>query len=197
MTEEEVLSVIDRIARRLASKFRFGYHSVEDMRQMAALFAWEGMSSYDGIRPLENFLWTHVRNRLYNEKRNKYERPDKPCCHCPLFCESACNKYDDLLECDLYRGWYTRNTAKKNLMSTIDLDAVHDEKEDNMHQLDNEHNLDKKEIIRIIEKHLPVEYREDYIRLKMNLRLRRVKRERLIIIILGILQEHDIDVKAW
>ena len=85
MTEEQVIQTIDNIANRLASKFKFGYHEIEDMKQQARLFAWEGLKNYDGIRPLENFLWTHVRNRLYNFKRNNFGRPDKPCDTCPFF----------------------------------------------------------------------------------------------------------------
>lgn len=196
MTEEEVLEVIFRIARRLASRFRFGYHGVNDMRQTAALLAWEGLDNYDGVRPLENFLWTHVRNRLYNEKRNKYERPDKPCSHCPFYNQDICEKFDDLLECDLYSGWLKRNTAKKNLMNTIDFDSVHDEHENNMRQNDIE-SLDQKELMKLIERELPVEYREDFIRLKMGLRLRKQKKERLLLVITQILQENDIDTQAW
>ena len=39
------------------------------MKQQAAIFALEGLEKYDNKRPLENFLWTHVRNRLFNYKR--------------------------------------------------------------------------------------------------------------------------------
>ena len=85
MTEKQVIQIINNIANRLAGKFKFGYHDLEDMKQQARLFAWEGMENYDGIRPLENFLWTHVRNRLYNFKRNNFGRPDKPCDSCPFF----------------------------------------------------------------------------------------------------------------
>ena len=197
MTEQEVIDVIEKISRRLASKFRFGYHGLDDMRQMAALFAWEGLENYDGIRPLENFLWTHVRNRLYNEKRNKYERPDKPCFHCELYQHDVCRQFEDTMECDLFKGWYVRNTAKKNLMSTIDFDSVHDENENNMRHIDEQSEVDKLEIVRIIEINLPVEFREDFIRLRLNLRLRRVRRERLIAVIIDILEENNIDTKTW
>ena len=82
MTEEEVLETIEKIANKLCYKFKFGYHGVEDMKQQATLFALEGLDSYDEKRPLENFLWTHVRNRLFNYKRDNFERPDKPCFSC-------------------------------------------------------------------------------------------------------------------
>ena len=59
-TESEVIDIINTVADRLCYKFKFGYHSAEDMKQQARLFAWQGLEKYDGKRPLENFLWTHV-----------------------------------------------------------------------------------------------------------------------------------------
>ena len=77
---DDANDIIERVSSRLAQKFRFGYHTIDDMKQQAALFAWEGIyDSWDDSRPLENFLWIHVRNRLYNFKRNNYGRPEKPC----------------------------------------------------------------------------------------------------------------------
>ena len=95
-SEQEVLDVIDGIANRLCYKFKFGYHSPEDMKQQARLFAWEGLEKYDGKRPLENFLWTHVRNRLYNFKRNNYSRLEKPCDTCEFYISKKCTAFDGL-----------------------------------------------------------------------------------------------------
>jgi DNA-directed RNA polymerase specialized sigma24 family protein len=94
-TETEVIDIINTVADRLCYKFKFGYHSAEDMKQQARLYAWEGMEKYDGKRPLENFLWTHVRNRLYNFKRNNYSRLEKPCDTCEFFKNKRCMAFDD------------------------------------------------------------------------------------------------------
>ena len=85
VTEEEFLQVLENISKRLAHKFKFGYHTYEDMKQQAAIFALEGLEKYDNSRPLENFLWTHVRDRLFNYKRDNFQRPDKPCLTCPFY----------------------------------------------------------------------------------------------------------------
>ena len=90
MSEEQVLQIINDISNRLAAKFKFGYHEIEDMKQQARMFAWEALDRYDGVRPLENFLWTHVRNRLYNFKRNNYSRLEKPCDTCEFFKNNRC-----------------------------------------------------------------------------------------------------------
>ena len=198
MTEEQVIQIINNIANRLANKFKFGYHELEDMKQQARLFAWEGIENYDGIRPLENFLWTHVRNRLYNFKRNNFGRPDKPCDSCPYFDLThendkgyPCKAYDDHEECDLYMGWLKRNTAKRNIMNTAQLDL-------DIRQADSiEEAIDKKYIFNIVDQSLPVHYREDWIRFINNLKISKFKKEALIENIIKILKENNIDEKTW
>ena len=168
------------------------------MKQQARLLAWEGIENYDGVRPLENFLWTHVRNRLYNFKRNNFGRPDKPCDSCPYFDIAhendkgyPCKAYDDHEECDLYMGWLKRNTAKRNIMNTAQLDLE-------VRQSDAiEEMLDKKQMFNLIDKSIPVHYREDWIRFIKNLKLSKAKRESLVSTIVGILKENNIDEEAW
>jgi len=168
------------------------------MKQQARLFAWEGIENYDGVRPLENFLWTHVRNRLYNFKRNNFGRPDKPCDSCPYFDLAhendkgyPCRAYDNHEECDLYMGWLKRNTAKRNIMNTAQLDL--DIRQSNSI----EDAIDNKHIFNLVDKALPVYYREDWIRLINSLKLSKVKRKALILVIVGILKENNIDEKTW
>ena len=84
-TEAEVVAIIDRVAAKIARKFKFGYHDIDDMKQQARLFALECLPRYDLTRPLENFVWTHVHNRLFNYKRDNYERPSCPCKTCTLY----------------------------------------------------------------------------------------------------------------
>jgi hypothetical protein len=193
MTEAEVLQTINLIANRLAGKFKFGYHELEDMRQQARLFAWEGMENYDGVRPLENFLWTHVRNRLYNFKRNNFGRPDKPCDNCPFFDMSfsnrnnyPCKAFDNEEECDLYSGWLKRNTAKRNIMNTanLDIDIKQPARLDEM--------LDQKHIFNIVDQAIPVRYREDWIRFVHSLKLPKSKRLNIIVLVKRILEENNI-----
>ena len=198
MTEEQVLQTIDNIANRLASKFKFGYHEIEDMKQQARLFAWEGLKNYDGIRPLENFLWTHVRNRLYNFKRNNFGRPDKPCDTCPFFDRDflnskgyGCKAYDNHEECDLYLGWMNRNTAKRNIMNTSKLDL------DVQDQNSVENKFDREDIFNLVDTALPVQYREDWIRLIHGLKLPKARKDIIVAVVLDILKEHNFDKEAW
>lgn len=167
ISDEEFLAVLDKITRRLAHKFKFGYHSAEDMKQQAAIFALEGLKNYDYQRPLENFLWTHVRNRLFNYKRNNYQRPDKPCLTCPLYdpnykqSNNQCTKYLDKNECDLYSTWAKRNDAKKNIANPSYVEDISHVSFQN----DTPENI---ELVTFLDKNVQSEFRESYLKLKHN-----------------------------
>jgi DNA-directed RNA polymerase specialized sigma24 family protein len=168
ITEEEFVEVVKKITQKLSYKFKFGYHEVEDMRQQATIFALEALDRYDKSRPLENFLWTHVRNRLFNYKRDNYQRPDKPCLSCPLYdpklkCStSGCTDFSNKSDCDLYRQWEERNTRKKNLVQMsgqINEETLTDSK-------DLFDNISNQEIMELLDTKLTYQYREIYLKIK-------------------------------
>jgi DNA-directed RNA polymerase specialized sigma24 family protein len=166
--EQQFIEVLEKITKKLSYKFKFGYHEIEDMKQQAAIFAMEALDKYDHKRPLENFLWTHVRNRLFNYKRDNYQRPDKPCLTCPLYdpnfkkSSSGCTKFENKQDCDLYSNWQSRNDRKKNLMHFTYIGEDNDQ-QDGSNFLEN---ISNQEIIDILENSLTYEYRELYLKLK-------------------------------
>lgn len=200
MTEEQVLEVIDKIASKLCYKFKFGYHDVDDMKQQAKLFAIEGLDRYDGKRPLENFLWTHVRNRLFNYKRDNYERPDNPCLSCPFYdpnldvSKNKCAKFSDKTECSLFYGWSNRNTNKKNIMNPV---VMSDMKDGGASSVNKEYyiieDFTQKELFDYVDMHIPQEYRKDYLRLINGIKLPKSKKEALIEVIKIVLDERESD----
>lgn len=186
--ETTLLNVIDIITKKLAYKFKFGYHDIDDMRQQISVFAIEGLKNYDHKRPLENFLWTHVRNRLFNYKRDNYQRPDKPCLTCPLYDPtnkesfSGCKKFTNKNDCDLYSSWDKRNSSKKNLMYLTTIDEVKNysnafSDEDNEEPLLNE--ISNQEIINILEEKLTDSYRSIYLRLKHGSKVSKTEKTKL------------------
>lgn len=193
MSESDFLLAIDNVSKKLAHKFKFGYHSFEDMKQQATIFALECLDKYDSSRPLENFLWTHVRNRLFNYKRDNYQRPDKPCLKCPSYdptfsCSTnACQAFANKNDCELYRLWEKRNSNKKNIMSpqTIEDSRLYSES-DNMLS-----NIANQEIIDIIDKHIPPSERANYLKLKHGHKISNIELSKLKTIILQIIQDHD------
>lgn len=177
--ESELLKVIDIITKKLAYKFKFGYHDIEDMKQQISIFALEGLKNYDHKRPLENFLWTHVRNRLFNYKRDNYQRPDKPCYSCPLFNKqnSSCTKYSNKNDCELYRNWSERNESKKNLMHLTTIDEI---KDYGNAFLQNSLSIEDQEIVKILDEKLSGEIRSIYLRLKGGSKIPKSDRDKLL-----------------
>lgn len=70
----EHLKIIQTIAKQLAPRYVFGSYERDDIEQEAVLIGIDGLKRYDGVRPLENFLYTHMNNRLKNFKRDNYFR---------------------------------------------------------------------------------------------------------------------------
>jgi len=196
VSEEEFLVVLDNISKRLAYKFKFGYHSFDDMKQQAAIFAMEGLEKYDNKRPLENFLWTHVRNRLFNYKRNNYQRPDKPCHTCPFFDKSyscsnnQCSKFTEKKDCELYLAWHERNDAKKNIMQPTHIE--HDKQIDD-HKNNFIDNIGNQEIVDFLDSNIQSEYRENYLKLKHGAKIPKAQLEKLIVHIKVIMEKNGWD----
>jgi DNA-directed RNA polymerase specialized sigma24 family protein len=174
VTEDEFLKVLDNISKRLAHKFKFAYHSFEDMKQQAAIFALEGLEKYDNTRPLENFLWTHVRNRLFNYKRNNYQRPDKPCFGCPFFdkayknSNNQCSKFLNKDDCEPYSAWNKRNETKKNIVQPS---YIEDENNHFSNSSDLSNLIQNQEIISFLDQNIKNEYREHYLKLKHGIKI--------------------------
>jgi len=179
VSEEEFLNALNNISKRLVYKFQFGYHDIDDMKQQAAIFAIEGLKKYDHSRPLENFLWTHVRNRLFNYKRNNYQRPDKPCLTCPFYdklCKvssNQCSKYTNKNDCELYNSWSNRNENKKNIMKP---QRLHNEQSNEDYHIEDNNNpvefLQNKEIIDFLDLHITnPDHRSTYLKLKNGVKV--------------------------
>ena len=195
--EAEFLRIIDIIAKKLGYKFKFGYHQIEDMKQQISIFALEGLKNYDHKRPLENFLWTHVRNRLFNYKRDHYQRPDKPCLSCPLYdphCKnsiSGCSDYIDKNDCELYHSWTNRNVVKKNLMHLSTIDEIKDFANvfsSGDSELDND--ISSNEIFNLVEIHLNGEDRVTYLKVKNGGKVSKAEMTKLTTTLQQIIKDH-------
>src|SRR5690348_1481836 len=99
MTEAEVLEAIEKAVNALASSFTFGIYDIDDIKQQGRLYALQALATekYDPSRPLPNFLYAHIRNRLINLKRDKLHRNDPPCKECasgePCQPDGHCKKF--------------------------------------------------------------------------------------------------------
>jgi hypothetical protein len=204
ITEQEFVDIVNSIANKLCSKFKFGYYSAEDIRQECFIQAIDGLERYDSSRPLNNFLWTHIKNRLCNLKRDKYFRLEKPCNKCPYnaYCakDDSCSAYDNKMDCTLYNVWYTKNTAKQNIMNPIGISCVNDENEHNINKNNDDvfNGIAAKEIIEIIDQNISISMRKFWLQKKAGINISKKNHSILIEEIHCILEENNIDVsKAW
>jgi len=73
---EEAYVIIEKIASSRSSNGAFAYYESSDVYQEIWNMCLEAMEKYDpAIGPIENYLVTHVSNRMKNLKRDKYFRP--------------------------------------------------------------------------------------------------------------------------
>ena len=77
MSEQEVIDVITKVSESLSNKFTFAFYTTEDIKQEAFIMGMEGLDRYDENKPLENFMYVHIGNRLKNFKRDNYFRQDE------------------------------------------------------------------------------------------------------------------------
>lgn len=168
MTEPEVLSIIQRVARKLSPKYTFGFYSREDIEQESFIMAQEALSKFNpSLASLETFLYIHINNRLKTFKRDNYIRQDFVCKHCQ-------NK-NPLCEFCKRREW--KQSVKKYLIEPIDIDNVRDEHEPNMCiEIDPLENMEINEILSIINTKLDVQLREDYLRMLQGVYISKQKR---------------------
>lgn len=178
MTEIEVVAVIEKIAKRLAPKYVFGFFEREDIVQEAIIMGLDALDRYDESRPLENFLSVHISNRLKSFLRDNYYR-QKPLCSC------------DKQDCEICVSKLKRIEAQKNIMAPIDLDSVCDEQEQSMRYGDSLYKgLEIKEIRELINKYLPLEYRIDFKKLCEGISIPKPRRDKIKEIIEEILYDY-------
>jgi len=191
---KEVDEIILKIARKVAPSFRFGSHTNADMIQQAAMFACEALASgkYDSTRPLENFLYTSVINKLINFRRDKFRRTDTPC--------KLCYGYDDNFTghsdgryCEIFKVWHKRNVRKQNVLSPLDICSINDENESNVRVPSSvvEEAIEK-ESLALIDERLPVELRVTYLQMREGLSVPKIKRDEVERFILNILGETNV-----
>jgi len=185
MNQNEI-DIIQKVSRSLSSKFTFGYYDKEDIEQEAFLIGMEGLNKFDPSNgaSLESFLYTHIGNRLKNFIRNKFVRRDHKCKHCN----------NENVECPFCQRREWRFAVKRHLMEPIDIDRVNGDNESNMYTVCNPLNrMELNEILRIIDEHLDIQLRADYLRMLEGLYVQKSKREIIESQILEILEEHGYD----
>jgi DNA-directed RNA polymerase specialized sigma24 family protein len=173
-TEDQVLDIINKVVNQLAPRFVFGSYDADDLRQEGVIWALELLDkgTYDPGRPLDNYIYTHVRNRMCNFKRDRYCRNDPPCrdCHAGHLC-------DDGQPCKTYSAWRQRNAAKANLQRPLDITNISDERERRTRvESSSSDDAAVNELLGKIDRELPVELRGTYLQMRAGVSIPKAKR---------------------
>jgi DNA-directed RNA polymerase specialized sigma24 family protein len=181
LTEAEIIAAIDRAVRLLAPSFAFGYYDIEDMMQEGYIHALQVLEKdvYDTSRPLDNFIYTHIRNRFINMHRDKLRRTDAPCatCHGGEPCTSG--SY-----CQRYSAWLKRNRAKASLMKP---GALVEDGKLSLHEIES----DNADLFNLIDEKLDVSLRATYLQMRCGVSVTKAQREAVLNAIKEILNCGD------
>ena len=162
ITEEQTQILID-LVKKIAPKFAFGIYGVEEIKQEAIIYGIQGIEDYDGDRPLENFLYAHIRNRLLNLKRDKFKRVENPCKLCDAKFKQGDNRGGhDGKYCKKCENWIKRNISKQSLASPIN-QVVEFSYECNMDE-----EIDRKDLFKLIDFNIPLNLREPYLKMRVG-----------------------------
>jgi hypothetical protein len=177
-TEAQVLEALEHVVVRLAPKYVFGPHSLEDIKQEARMFALQALEKEGGFNPergsLVQFFWTVCSSRLSNMKRDQMRRTDSPCRRC--FSGHFCG--EDGRPCPKFAAWRKRGEGKIKLMNASALHDVDEEKESRTRtESAVEAEAETRELLRLIDQKLPAHLRSDWLRMRSGVRLRTEKRE--------------------
>jgi len=165
MTEQQVVDTITKISKRLAPKYVFAGYEVEDIEQEAFIIGIAGLEKYDPARPLENFMYTHINNRLKTFKRDNYFRMDYG---------SPAQKIQD---------------RKKNLLEPVSLDAIYSVCGTDT-TLDDAHIT---EMLDLVDRKLPSHLRRDYLKLQSNTPLPKGRKAHIIEVVERIINGEELE----
>lgn len=180
-TQQEILDLIDKILKRYLKKMKFGIYDREDIYQEGFLIACDGLEKYDGVSPLENFLAIHIKNRLITFKRDNFGRPNENCNNCAEFDENCASCQKRRKTC----------RARRNLNQPIDILSINPESErafkESFSSLDN---VELDELIKLINKYLPIRLRENYLKMREGIYINKSIRDEIETQILNIIETY-------
>jgi len=181
-TEDQVIKLIQKIMDSLAPKNVFETYDIDDIKQEGFILALDGLASYDGSAPLENFLRNHLFNKLKTFRRDNSYRIDVRCTNCKSFNEN----------CTKCQNRQRNEESKKNLLKPLDIDLIDTDNERAMYSYGTQDEVEVNELTERINKFLPVKDRKDYLRLKDGIPLPKSRKDELYLIINHILESGNV-----
>lgn len=192
MSEGEVLAAIENVVRRLAPSFTWGHHDIEDIKQYGRLEALALLSKgkYDPSRPLEGYLFTHLKRRYLNLRRGLMRPPEqggcRACYKAWLAGSEGCGQGTE--GCRRFAQWRTTQERRFRFVHTLSLDGA-DLNDDALTQQDDvAQNVATRELLTLIDERLPVHLRADYLRMRAGVTVEPARREEVRAAVLAVLK---------
>jgi hypothetical protein len=196
VNEAEVLLAIKNTGDLLSKRFAFGQYEPSDIRSLISLYTYEALSAgrYDPTRPIGPFVYTNSKNRLINLHRDERRRVDSPCTRCHA--GDPCGP--DGQVCKKFEKWDARQKAKESVNRPLPIDHVSDRREPRTRQESPvEASAEANDLESIIDTHLPVELRQDYLMMRSGQILPKVRRERVQIAVMDALEAAGLGLEDY
>ena len=178
-SEDEVLRIIMSISKRLASKFVFGIHDKDDIKQEATIIGIKALDKYKEQAPIEAYLYTVIKSKLQTFKRDNSVRYGVSCSYCVRFDPT----------CDSCLSRQANEQGKYNLLYPLDISKVRSDGEKSLQSNDDIEDVDEKELFKKIDVELPADMRQDYLRIRDGLYVSKKRRTEIELKIFTILGE--------
>lgn len=155
---------LSNLVKAVSSKFSFFGYPREDIEQECWIEVMKGLDKYDENRPLNKFMYTHLKNRMLNIKRRCFHRTPPPCnlCH-SAFLEKTTPPHAGLF-CKEYLKWKCDYETKINIYSPQNWDEPPD-------ALYCNNDTEVNDLYNLIDKQLPPIYRTDYLRMISGIKI--------------------------
>lgn len=162
----EQLSVVQTIAKKLSYKYTFGHYDACDIEQEAILIGLKALESYDESQPLENYVYTCIKNRLVNFKRDNYHRRACDCGKC-----KPCLKRE----------------TKRNILEPVSINSINDIDERRTYVESETYDIE--DIQNLVDENLPAEYREDYLKIQAGVKVPYATKKKIVSLVEEIIYD--------
>lgn len=194
-TEVQILEIIERLLNILAHRYKFSYFTLEDIKQEGRIIAINGLHGYDESRPLDNFLYSHLKNRLSNFVRDNYVRAESPCKLCRRKIQGKTEHIDGQF-CEKHIAWKKRITQKLGVHNPKALYTIQDAEQLFCSPEPNEEKSTQEErdrLIEMISDNISVEVRTTFLMMLEGMNVKFTDKEVLLEEIRRVLGEKGIN----
>jgi DNA-directed RNA polymerase specialized sigma24 family protein len=163
MISKEELAVIEEVAEALSSSNWVPGYEKEDIRQEAIIIGLQGIAKYNEKTTLKQYLYSHIRHRLCSLRRKHFIRPG---------CVNGKNNCGVCIKC-------LNNESKQRIKSATPIQEI----DEDLLEYSCEDIVELQEISEEIDKIMPADLREDYLKYLSGVSISSQKRKKILEIV--------------